>query len=105
MVPPINFYLKTFQSFTFTIKESEIMHALLMLFFEMVIYKLIIMTLLQHILEKNYTKVHYTVMTASLFFYTFIAMKKTVSRKKCNRPIFTNKCLFTYFLCLYFKML
>lgn len=39
-----------------------------MLFFEMVIYKLIIMTLLQHILEKNYTKVHYTVMTASLFF-------------------------------------
>lgn len=36
------------------------------------------MTLSQHVL-KNYTKVHYPVMTASLFFfYTFTAMKKAV---------------------------
>lgn len=59
----------------------------------MVIYKLVIMTLLQHVLEKNYTKVHYPVMTASLFFYTFIARKQSVVKNVIGQSSPMNACL------------
>lgn len=52
------------------------MHTLLTLFFEMVICKLTITTFQQYILEKNYSKVHYPVMTTSLLFPCSLQRRK-----------------------------